>query len=66
MKREYALASCYGEILLDNTFETAKGRYQIIIRKFNSNIYFFKYRDGKLLECQNLNIAKPKEVSTNG
>lgn len=66
MKLEFICAETKGSILLENRFETEKGKYQIVIRRYNSNLYFFKYRNGDLLECQNLSTAKPKEVNTNG
>lgn len=66
MKREFILAEKNGETLIDNSFETAKGKYQIVIRRHRSDIYLFKYRDGKLLECQNLSFTKAKEVKENG
>lgn len=65
MKREFILAEKNGEILIDNSFETAKGKYQIVIRRHRSDIYLFKYRDDKLLECQNLSCTKAKEVKGN-
>lgn len=66
MKREFILAEKNGETLIDNSFETAKGKYQIVIRRHRSDIYLFKYRDDKLLECQNLSCTKAKEVKENG
>ena len=66
MKREFILAEKNGEILIDNSFETVKGKYQIVIRRHHSDIYLFKYRDDKLLECQNLSCSKAKEVKENG
>lgn len=66
MKREFILAEKNGETLIDNSFETVKGKYQIVIRRHRSDIYLFKYRDGKLLECQNLSCAKAKEAEENG
>ena len=66
MKREFILAEKNGEILIDNSFETVKGKYQIVIRRHRSDVYFFKYRDDKLLECQNLSCSKAKEVKENG
>lgn len=66
MKREFILAEKNGETLIDNSFETVKGKYQIVIRRYRSDIYLFKYRDGKLLECQNLSCTKAKEVKENG
>ena len=60
MKREFELAQTYGDILIDNSFETEKGKYQVVIRKYHSDIYFFKYRDGHLLECQDLSKVSAK------
>lgn len=66
MKLEFICAETKGVILLENHFETEKGKYRIVISRYNSAIYFFKYRNGELLECQNLSIAKPKGGMTNG
>lgn len=66
MKREFVAAESQGIILIENRFETPKGNYRIVIRKHKSNIYFFKYRDDKLLECQNLGAVKGKGVVSNG
>lgn len=66
MKLEFICAETKGHILLENRFETEKGKYRIVISRYNSDIYFFKYRNGDLLECQNLSTAKPKEVNNNG
>lgn len=62
MKREFTLAETNGKILIENRFETEKGNYRVVVSRYRAQIYFFKYRDGKLLECQNLTMAKPKEV----
>ena len=66
MKLEFICAEVKGHILMDNRFETEKGVYRIVIRRYKNHIYFFKYRNDNLLECQDLSIAKPKEVKTNG
>lgn len=60
MKREF-IAAAEGEVLVSNRFETSKGHYLILIRKYHGDIYFFKYRDGNLLECQNLSKVNAKE-----
>ena len=62
MKREFEKASTLGRLLLSNSFDTPKGRYRIDIREYEGNIYFFKYRDGSLLECRNLNKNGIREV----
>ena len=66
MKREFELAQTHGDILIDNSFETEKGKYQIIVYKYHGDIYFFKYRDGRLLECQDLSKVSAKGGSKNG
>ena len=38
MKLEFISAQEHGEILIDNRFETPKGKYQIIISRHNSNL----------------------------
>lgn len=66
MKREFELAQTHGDILIDNSFETEKGKYQVIIRKYHSDIFFFKYRDGHLLECQDLSKVGAKGGAKDG
>lgn len=48
-----------GEVVMNNIFTTDRGLYRIACVRYNNNIYMFKYRDGELLECKNLNTAKP-------
>lgn len=62
MQAEFAKAQKFGMILIDNTYETPKGKYNIIIRRYEDQIYFYKYRDEVLLEIRNLNKAMPKPV----
>lgn len=66
MKREFELALAYGDVLVDNTFETEKGKYNIVICRYHGDIYFFKLRDGRILECQNLNKVGAKGGPKNG
>ncbi len=60
MKPEFIAAEVSGDLLLKNAFSTARGYYEILIKRYDGNLYFFKYRNEELLECQNLNKMKPK------
>lgn len=65
MKPEFIAAAQNGMTLIDNTFETPKGKYNIIISRYKNQFFFFKFRDGELMECRNLNTAMPKPNATN-
>ena len=66
MKHEFTVAQANGDILVDNSFETTRGKYRVIIYKYHGDIFFFKYRDDKLLECQNLSKVGAKGDPKNG
>jgi hypothetical protein len=55
MKSEFEKAYALGSLVKSNNFQTDRGMYRIDLYLWNDNVYFFKYRDGKLLECCNLN-----------
>ena len=64
MKYRFIEALKKGEVVKDQSFETDKGVYRIALIRYKNDIYFFKYRNGKLLECNNLTRSKtrvPKE-----
>lgn len=54
MRRDLRRALEDGTNLKTNIFTTDRGVYTINLREFKGHIYFFKYRDGELLECVNL------------
>ena len=56
MKRELENALISGRVVKTNTFATDRGEYKVDIITYKKNLYFFKYKDGKLVEC--LNISK--------
>lgn len=62
MRPEFEKAVSMGPLIKSNSFETPKGKYRIDIREYKGDIYFFKYRDGDLLECCNLNKKGINEV----
>ena len=62
MKAEFVKAASMGPLIKSNSFDTERGKYLIDIREYNGDIYFFKYRDGDLLECCNLNKKGINEV----
>ena len=59
MRPDIEKAALMGPLIKSNAFDTPKGMYRIDIRAYKDGIYFFKYRDGKLLEACNLN-GKPR------
>lgn len=61
MKPEFKQA-LLGRLIKSNSFDTSRGKYGIDIREHKGDIYFFKYRDGELLECCNLNKIGIREV----
>ena len=58
MKPENAKAVEFGEVLKYQMFTTATGFYQIELVRYNDDIYFVKKKDGKIVECCNLNKMK--------
>ena len=60
MKYRFIEALKNGEIIKNQAFETDKGVYQIALIRYKNDIYFFKYRNGKIVECSNLNRAKTR------
>lgn len=60
MKYKFIEALKNGEIVKNQTFNTDKGVYQISLVRYKNDIYFFKYRDNKLVECSNLTRSKTR------
>lgn len=58
MKQKYSEAIEKGEIVKFQRFETEKGTYCITLIRYNDHIYFLKQRNGKVLECADLNEKK--------
>lgn len=54
MKRKFQKALEDGTNIKTLIFATDKGVYTINLREWNGDIYFFKYRDGEIVECLNL------------
>lgn len=63
MKSEFEKARALGTLVKSNTFQTERGLYRIDLYLWEDKVYFFKYRDGELLECCNLNKKYIREVS---
>ena len=62
MQKEHTNALILGRVVKSNTFVTERGTYKIDIRVWRKNIYFFKYKDGVLVECENIySLAKKQE-----
>lgn len=62
MKYRFIEALKNGEVVKNQAFETDKGVYQITLIRYKNDIYFFKYRNSKVVECSNLNKAKTRLV----
>ena len=54
MKKEFIKAATKGVVIKTNTFVTDRGRYTIDILAHEGTIYFYKSKDGKIVECINL------------
>ena len=66
MQYKFIEARKKGEVVKNQAFDTDKGVYQITLIRYKNDIYFFKYRDGKVVECSNLNKAKTRFVKDKG
>ena len=62
MKYRFIEALKNGEVVKNQTFETEKGVYQISLIRYKNDIYYFKYRNGKIVECNNLTRSKTRFV----
>ena len=54
MRKDFAKAASEGVVIKNQNFVTARGVYQIIFVRYDNDIYFFKHRNGQLVECCNL------------
>ena len=54
MRKDFAKAVSKGTVIKNQNFVTARGVYQLVFVRYENNIYFFKYRNGQLVECCNL------------
>lgn len=66
MKYEFINALKYGVTIKDQSFNTERGCYQIVLVRHKTSVYFFKYLNGKIVECCNLNKKKPMKEKNNG
>ena len=58
MKPEYSVALKKGQLVKHQSFVTERGSYQIALVRYKDCVYFYKYLNGKLTECCNLNKKK--------
>lgn len=65
MKYRFIEAFKNGDIVKDQKFNTDKGVYRITLVRYKNDIYFYKFRDGKIVECNNLSRAKTRAVKNN-
>lgn len=62
MKTEFIKAIDNGEVVKTQAFITDKGCYQIFLVREGGCIYFYKYLNGKMVECCNLNELEGKKI----
>ena len=60
MRKDFAKAVSKGVVIKNQNFVTARGVYQIVFVRYENDIYFFKHRNGKLVECCNLSTLSVK------
>ena len=54
MRKDFAKAASKGAVIKNQNFVTVRGVYQIVLVRYENDIYFFKHQNGKLVECCNL------------
>ena len=54
MRKDFVKAASKGVVIKNQNFVTARGVYQIVFVQYENDIYFFKHRNGQLVECCNL------------
>lgn len=64
MKYRFIEAYKNGVIVKDQKFNTDKGVYRITLVRYKNDVYFYKFRDGKIVECNNLTRAKTKSMKS--
>ena len=64
MRKDFAKAASKGTVIKNQNFVTARGVYQIVFIRYENDIYFFKYRNGQLVECCNLSILGNNQDKT--
>ena len=65
MKYRFIKALEHGEVVMNQEFETDKGVYKITLIRYKNDIYYFKYKNGRIVECNNLSKAKTRFVKDN-
>lgn len=58
MKAIYKKVMEEGTIVKIQTFDASNGVYMLAFARYKGEIFMFKYKDGKLVECVNLSKAK--------
>lgn len=58
MKMEFIKAARHGKVVKVQEFETDKGKYTINLVRYQDNIYFFKFLNGNIVECDDLKLKR--------
>ena len=64
MRKDFAKAASKGVVIKNQNFVTARGVYQIVFVRYENDIYFFKHRNGQLVECCNLSTLGNNQDKT--
>ena len=64
MRKDFAKAVSKGIVIKNQNFVTARGVYQIVFVRYGNDIYFFKHRNGQLVECCNLSTIGNNQNKT--
>ena len=62
MRKDFAKAASEGGVIKNQNFVPARGVYQIIFVRYENDIYFFKHRNGQLVECCNLSTLGNNQI----
>lgn len=63
MKTDCMEAITAGKVVKTQSFETERGTYAIALIRHKGEIYFYKYLNGKIVECCNLSKKKGEYVA---
>ena len=64
MRKDFAKAASKGTVIKNQNFVTDRGVYQIVFVRYENDIYFFKHRNGQLVECCNLSTLGNNQDKT--
>lgn len=54
MRKDFIKAAKKGSVIKSQNYTTERGAYKLVFVNHEGDIYFYKYLNGKLVECCNL------------